>query len=94
MPQFDWSINFGQIITIAGTLLGFYGTALSLYHRIDKRMAGFEQTLQQHATTLTDHAKRLERYEEVLFKIVGDLQRVIGRVEVQHEEDGRRRALP
>ena len=88
--QFDWTIDFGQILTIIGVFLGFYGTALSLYHKIDKRMAGFEQTLTNHANTLTDHAQRLERYEEVLFRIVGDLQRVIGRVEQQqHERAGR-----
>lgn len=81
MFQFDWTIDFGQILTLIGLLLGFYGTAISLYHKIDKRMAGFEQTLLTHATTLTDHATRLERYEQVLFTITGDLQRVIGRVE-------------
>ena len=78
----DWTLNVWQLMTAAGFLVGGYGTIMRVYHLLDKRLASMELHLTTHADTLEEHGHRLGRYEESLFKIVGDLQRVIGRVEV------------
>lgn len=88
---FDWSISLGQIVTgilFAGSVAL---SAQRIYHLLDKRIAGLELTLTTHAATLTDHKGKLDKYEETLFSVVSDLQRIIGRVEAMVPE---RRHVP
>lgn len=88
---FDWSFNVGQLVTAVAFLLGAYGAVMRIYHLLDKRLGNLEMRLETHASTLGDHGKRMGRYEESLFSIVGDLQRVVGRVEVAGGEPHRHR---
>ena len=78
----DYTLNIWQVITAVGFLFAGYGAIMRVYHLLDKRLASMEQHLTDHADTLGEHGRRLGKYEEALFKMVGDLQRVIGRVEV------------
>lgn len=61
-----------------------------LGNAVDKRVSMLEADLVDHTKTLADHAVRMQRWEETLFKIVGDLQRVIGRMEVWDGQTERR----
>lgn len=88
MISFDWTINFGQVVTALAVVLSLwrlsiklYAAAMELYHMLDKRLGHAEDTLRTHALQLTDHSLRMERYEASMFKIVSDLSKVIGRVE-------------
>lgn len=83
---FDWTISLGQIVNAAILIGGFSLAALKLYHALDKRVTMFERDIVGHAKTLADHAMRMERWEATLFKVVADLQRVIGRMEVQQHQ--------
>ena len=77
----DWTLNVWQVITAVGFLFGGYSAVMRVYHLVDKRLASMEQHLTEHAGTIGQHGQRLEKYEQALFKLVGDLQRVVGRVE-------------
>lgn len=88
---FDWTISLGQIVNAVLLVIGFGYAVMKLYHALDKRVSIFERDMTGHAKTLADHAVRMERWESTLFKVVADLQRVIGRMEVQQNQtwDGR-----
>lgn len=91
---FDWTITLGQVVQLVVILLGGGLTVQRFYFLLDKRIernareiqlhvARLERDILLHSTALADHATRMERWETTLFKLVADLQRVIGRVEVQ-----------
>lgn len=82
---FDWTITLGQIVNAVLLIIGFGFAVQKLYHALDKRVSLFENDMTTHAKTLADHATRMERWETTLFKVVADLQRVIGRMEVQQQ---------
>lgn len=84
--EFSSEVNLGQIITIISLVVSAYAATIRIYHLLDKRVARLEDTLLTHASTLTMHGARMERYEASLFKVVADLQRVIGRMEAHQEE--------
>lgn len=52
----------------------------SIQQQIEVHAEAVERQIEMHAKTLEDHAKRMERWETTLFKVVGDLQRVIGQL--------------
>lgn len=79
---FSWEINLGQIIQAVMLLFGAWGAVLRIYHMLDKRMDKFEGNIAHHATTLGDHASRMSRYENQITTLVGDMQRIIGRMEI------------
>lgn len=81
--QFDWTISFGQIVTAVAFALSVILSGQRIYHLLDLRITLLVEEVHQHKETLSDHKGRLEKYEEVLFKLVGDLQRLVGRAEVQ-----------
>jgi hypothetical protein len=96
---FDWTISLGQIVNALIVLAGALGAVFKLYARLDKRVDAFElrldntqttfsREIQYATTTLADHAGRMERWESTLFKVVSDLQRVIGRMEIKSEGSG------
>lgn len=80
--MFDWTISLGSIVNAVMLIIGAYAAGVKLYHALDKRIDRFELEISAHAKTLEDHASRMERWESTLFKVVSDLQRVIGRMEV------------
>lgn len=57
-------------------------TLITIAINIGRRLGTFEQTLAGHAQMLDRHADRMERYESSTITFVGDLQRLVGRVEV------------
>lgn len=83
---FDWSVSLGQIVNAVLLIFGVYGAVIRMYHVLDKRASAIEQTIKNHGEALTNHAIRMERWETTLFKVVSDLQRVIGRMEVSAHE--------
>jgi hypothetical protein len=100
---FDWTISLGQIVNAVLVVTGaaialiklFYGIdrrVTAMGTAIDKRLTILENDLVDHTKTLADHATRMERWEATLFKIVGDLQRVIGRMEMWDGETERRKS--
>lgn len=80
--NFDWTVTLGQIVQVLSLIVFGSIAVMKLYHTIDKRVGRFEQELLTHASTLKDHSLRMERYEAALFKVVSDLQRTIGRLEM------------
>ena len=64
--HFTGEISLGTILTIV-TLLG-----------ISSRIAWIVGSIQ---TTITDHTRRLDKYEGSLVNITGQMQRMVGRIE-------------
>lgn len=85
-------------IGVGAQILTMIVVAIAVFNALSARLTVFEQTLKAHAqaqtdhTTrtekmFTDHAARLAKHEEIILSIVKDLQRLIGRADL---EDGRR----
>ncbi len=79
--HFDWTISLGQVVTAASFFLSIAMAGQRIYLLLDKRLSLLQQTVMNHTDTLTSHDSRMKHYEEVLFKVVSDLQRLIGRAE-------------
>jgi len=88
---FDWTINVGNVIAIVSLIVSLWGGALMAYHRIDKRLERFELKLVYHADTIGAHTTRFITNENRLIELAGDMQRVIGRIEMMRDWDGRDR---
>jgi hypothetical protein len=77
----DWSLNVGNLLVyMAAAGLGLW----RVYALIDRQLAVFQNILSSHAETLTTHAGRMDRHEERLIAIVGDLKHVMGVIEGQN----------
>lgn len=74
---FDWTVTLGNVLQ----LVTMIGLAIAGYYAISARMAVFESMLAGHADTLKQHAQRLDLYEARIVEVIGDLQRLIGRME-------------
>lgn len=79
--HFDWTLSFGTLLGALAIVAGTWASISRLYGLLDKRLTVFENVLDVHAKTLTAHATRMEKQEDMLIKLSGDLQRVIGRIE-------------
>lgn len=75
--HWDGTVTLGTMIEIASIIV----IALSGWSAFKARIAVFEETLNTHAKALLVHGERLDRHEDKLITIVGDLQRVIGHME-------------
>lgn len=81
MPNFDWTVNFGQVIQAVIGIAALYAAVLRMWHLIDKRIGTLEGNLVNHKEKLHEHGTRMDRYESQIMQLVADLQRVIGRIE-------------
>ncbi len=81
MFHFDWTITLGTVLSAAVFVAGTWAAVSRLYSLLDKRLAIFESVLGTHAQTLMAHSARMERQDDIMIKLAGDIQRVIGRIE-------------
>ena len=79
----DWTLSINSFIN-GGILLAIIVGIL--------RVGGMQELLKHHADTLEDHGDRMTKHDEIMLKMVSDLQRLIGRVEADAFQD--RRQLP
>ena len=79
---FDWTISLGTILSALLVIMGTWATVSRLYSLLDKRLAVFENILDDHANTLIRHSTRMEKHDDIIIKMTGDMQRIIGRLEV------------
>ena len=73
--HFTGNISLGNVLVVV-TLVG---TAV----QFGMRLGTLETTLRQHADALMDHANRLEQHDSRLLDAVGNIQRMLGRLEVK-----------
>lgn len=90
LVRFDPTITLGTLLSATAIIAGTWASISHLYSLLDKRIALFEEMLKGHAIELSSHAARIENHDIALMRLVGDLQRVIGRIEA----DSMRRGLP
>lgn len=83
--HFDWTISIGTVIEALAIAGATWSAIARLYSLFDKRLSVFESVLSTHAATLAGHATRMEKQDDVMLKLSGDLQRVIGRIETWSE---------
>lgn len=94
---FEWTISLGQVVQVVVILLGGGLAVQRFYFALDKRLSvaeiaiaahakKLEREIEVHGRTFDAHAQRMERWETTLFKLVGDLQRVIGQVELYQRQ--------
>jgi hypothetical protein len=78
MPTFNWELSVWNVVVY------LIGAAIILWrslHVVDKRIAVFEQILSTHASTLAQHAGRMDVHDERLLTVIEQLQRLIGQGE-------------
>lgn len=72
--QFDPTISMGTVIQIAAMIaLGIAG-----WYAFKAKIEVFENTLREHAKSMTGHASRLDTHETRILELVGNVQRLIG----------------
>lgn len=59
---------------------------------LDRRITVFEAILGDHAKTLVDHARRMDTQDQLLIKLIGDIQRLVGRIEGLRLSSGGRKS--
>lgn len=79
--QFDQTIRLGDIVTMSGIITAFLAAAW----RFMDRLKSLERTLNSHSDILTGHSSRMQEYERGMRDIIGDVQRVIGRLDLISE---------
>lgn len=87
MPQFDATITLGSVLAALGIITSVITTGARIFNQVDKRLAVFEQQLASHASVLTQHAARMEKQDDLLLKISGDLHRILGRIETHRWQE-------
>ena len=79
--RFDLTLNIGHVLIIASMIV----TVVAAWHAFklwaSVKIARFEETLAHHTRSLDAHASRLDKHEEVHAKLVGEVQRILGRIE-------------
>ena len=85
--HFDPTISLGNVITIICFVASIVGARLSLYGKMDQRLAKLEGILMDNAATLIAHSGRMEKHDDLLLRLVGDMQRLIGRFETRLPPD-------
>lgn len=91
--SFDWTITLGNLMTIGGIVVGMYVGATKILNRVDDRLMKLEQIFVSHTATLIAHAARMEKQDDMLLRLVGDVQRLIGHMESRDSHEHRRPAL-
>lgn len=81
MLTFDWTITLGTLISALMIVAGTWAAISRLYGLLDKRLSVFEQTLNSHASTLLQHDQKMNKQDDMMGRISGDLHRLIGRME-------------
>ena len=66
-------------------LVSLYLGGVKMVHVMDRRIAVFESTLKMHAESISHHSGRMEKQDELLITLVGDVQRLVGRLETSSE---------
>lgn len=84
----DWTISFGTVWAAASIIVSIWWASVSVQQGMDKRLAVFESVLRDHALTLVGHAEKMGQQDVLLLKLVGDVQRLIGRLEERAREHG------
>jgi hypothetical protein len=77
MLKFTTEITLGNIAIVV--------TLITIAISIGQKIGTLSTTVVQHAAVLDRHAMRMDKYEERLIVIVGDMQRMIGRVEATQD---------
>lgn len=80
MPHIDWTISLSNLL---GYVAALAALGWRLYHAIDKRVAVFEEIVNHHTKTLKTHDERMDKHEDRLISLLSQLQRLIGRSEVE-----------
>jgi hypothetical protein len=88
MPVFDWTITLGNALTIITMLVGGWLGIVRMYYLFNNRISSFEATIKIHADALLIHTARMEKQDDLLLRLVGDVQRLIGHLEARIS-DGR-----
>jgi len=86
------TITLGTVLAALAIVAGTWAAVSRLYGMLDKRLSIFEGVLSEHARTLVTHSVRMEKQDDVMGTLGGDLQRVIGRMEAW--TDGHRMGGP
>lgn len=72
------SITLGDLIQLGGVVVSI----TAVYYAIKGRIRELELTLGIHAKDLATHANRMAKYEESMVSVIGNVQRIIGRMEM------------
>ena len=80
---------WATVLMVVAAFGGFIVTVVALYTKgtywLGGRFDRLEHTLETHATTLSEHSTRMTTTENRFVELVADMQRLIGRSEIESE---------
>lgn len=79
--HFDPTVTLGNLVAAGVFLFGLWAAGSRAYAQIERRIVVFETTINQHGRLLESHAVRMEKQDDMLVRISGDMQRIVGRLE-------------
>ena len=80
--ELDYTITIGTIIQTGVIIFAL----IAGWNALKAQLKIFEHTLDAHSTSLINHVKRMDKYEERSIELVGHVQRLIGIVDRRKEE--------
>ena len=83
----DWSVSIGNILTAASFFTAVLAVIWKFYASFLTKTTAFEELLKGHAATLMTHADRMEKQDDLLLRVISDVQRLVGRMESIHTVD-------
>jgi hypothetical protein len=88
----NWSVDLGQILSVIAMVLLAIGAHYAVKQTVTVVVARFDDFKLGMERTVNAFGERLDRHEASIVTLVGDLQRVIGRVDGQMDRQDRKDA--
>jgi len=76
----NWTITLGNILSVLGFTISIAWAVIKIQHTLEKEVIRLRDTLNTHSNMLDGHSLRLEKHDELILKLVGDIERLIGRL--------------
>lgn len=77
-----WQVTLGDLIQMCGFAIAITAG----YYAIKGQLELFKRTLDTHAITLAEHARRMDTAEGRMLDLVSSLQRLIGQSDVRWQD--------
>ncbi len=84
--HFTGEISLGVLLSAGGIIV----TIITVAIRIGTKIGAMETTARAQGESIDRHTRRLDLYEERLVQVVGEVQRMIGRLEATQDRIDKR----
>jgi hypothetical protein len=88
----NWSVDLGQILSVVAMVLLAIGAHFAVKQTVTVVVARFDDFKLSMENTVKAFGVRLDKHEASIMGLVGDVQRMVGRVDGQMDRQDRKDA--